>query len=93
MANDILITNIKGLVQVRGKHSSFLAGIEMAQLPVLLNAFLYLKDGLIGDYGAMDKLRPFRHLRPSMLPAVLFSQALSTPILIWFLLPRAKMNL
>lgn len=56
MANDILITNIKGLVQVRENTPQFLAGIEMAHLPVLSNAFLYLKDGLIGDYGTMDKL-------------------------------------
>lgn len=56
MANDILITNIKGLVQVRENTPHFLAGIEMAHLPVLSNAFLFLKDGLIGDYGTMDKL-------------------------------------
>lgn len=56
MANDILITNIKGLVQVRENTPHFLAGIEMAHLPVLSNAFLYLKDGLVGDYGTMDKL-------------------------------------
>ena len=56
MANDILITDIKGLVQVREDTPHFLAGIEMAHLPVLSNAFLYLKDGLIADYGTMDKL-------------------------------------
>lgn len=56
MANDILITNIKGLVQVRENTPHFLAGIEMAHLPVLSNAFLYLKDECICDYGTMDHL-------------------------------------
>jgi imidazolonepropionase len=56
MANDILITNIKGLVQVRENTPHFLAGSEMANLPVLSNAFLYLKDESICDYGTMDHL-------------------------------------
>jgi imidazolonepropionase len=56
MANDILITNIKGLVQVRENTPHFLAGSEMAHLPVLSNAFLYLKDECICDYGTMDNL-------------------------------------
>lgn len=56
MANDILITNIKGLVQVRESTPHFLAGADMAYLPVVSNSFLYFKDGLICDYGTMDKL-------------------------------------
>ncbi|NOS93947.1 MAG: imidazolonepropionase [Cyclobacteriaceae bacterium] len=51
MAFDLLIENIKGLVQVRDTTPSFLSGAEMAQLPILSNAFVAVKDGLIADYG------------------------------------------
>ena len=56
MANDILITHIKGLVQVRDSTSTFIAGNAMATLPVLADSYLYLKDGQINDYGSMDSL-------------------------------------
>jgi imidazolonepropionase len=54
MANDILITNIKGLVQVRDSTPSFISGKQLAHLPILQNAYLYIKDGLIADYGLMS---------------------------------------
>lgn len=53
---DILITNIKGLVQVRTSTPSALAGRAMAELPVLENAFLAIEGDRIADYGAMDSL-------------------------------------
>lgn len=53
---NILIKNIKGLVQVRENQNSRIAGEEMAELPVLNGAFLYIKDGLIEDYGEMGSL-------------------------------------
>lgn len=53
---DILIKNIKGLVQVREKPLKWVMGRDMADLPVIENAYLYLKDGLIKDYGKMDEL-------------------------------------
>ena len=56
MANDILITHIKGLVQVRDSTSTFIAGNAMATLPVLADSYLYLKDGQINEYGSMDSL-------------------------------------
>ena len=56
MANDILITHIKGLVQVRDSTSTFIAGNAMAILPVLADSYLYLKDGQINEYGSMDSL-------------------------------------
>ncbi len=56
MANDILITNIKGLVQVRDSTPSFISGNSLAHLPMLQDAYLYLKDGLIEDYGHMDAM-------------------------------------
>lgn len=51
MAFDLLIENIKGLVQVRESTPSCLRGSEMAHLPILSDAYLAVKDGLIADYG------------------------------------------
>jgi imidazolonepropionase len=50
---DILISHIKGLVQVREKSVRFVAGHSMAKLPMVRNAYLAIKDGLIVDFGAM----------------------------------------
>ncbi len=58
MGHDILITNIKGLVQVRDSTPVFLAGAAMAKLPVLSNAYLLIENGRIKDYGAMSVLLP-----------------------------------
>lgn len=52
---DILIRNIKGLVQVRESNLKILQGKDMAELPVLPNSFLALRDGLIADFGPMDR--------------------------------------
>lgn len=57
MANDILIVNIKGLVQVRLSTPTFLAGHAQAELPILPDAFLLIKDGLISNYGSMNDLQ------------------------------------
>jgi len=56
MANDILITHIKGLAQVRESTQEFLAGSTMGELPVMTNSYLLLSDGLISDYGKMENL-------------------------------------
>jgi imidazolonepropionase len=56
MANDILITHIKGLAQVRENFSGFVAGKAMSELPVIENSFLLISDGLIADYGPMENL-------------------------------------
>jgi len=58
MTSDILILNIRGLVQVRHSTASFLAGNAQAELPVLPDAFLLIKGGLIADYGSMNDLQP-----------------------------------
>ena len=52
----MLLKDIKGLVQVRGKTEKPLKGKEMQELPVLENAWLLMKNGLISDYGTMDKV-------------------------------------
>lgn len=56
MTWDILIRNIKGLVQVRDHTPGALKGSSMAELPVLENAFLIIHQGLIHAYGNMHEL-------------------------------------
>lgn len=56
MVYDILITHIKGLVQVREKNVLIVKGSAMADLPVLYDAFLLIHDGLIHSYGGMQEL-------------------------------------
>jgi imidazolonepropionase len=57
--HDILITNIKGLVQVREKSINFVAGNSMSELPVLENAFVAISGGKISAYGSMENVSSF----------------------------------
>jgi imidazolonepropionase len=50
----ILIKNIKGLVQAGENLPDLKCGKEMAELPIIENAFLALEDGVIVSYGSMD---------------------------------------
>lgn len=51
-----LITNIKQLAGIRNE-SRLLHGKELAQLPVIDNAYLLIEEGLIADYGPMTELQ------------------------------------
>ncbi|MBL6445315.1 imidazolonepropionase [Fulvivirga sp. 29W222] len=53
---EILIQNIKGLVQVRDASPQWVAGKDMAELPVMENAFLHMKDGKIENFGYMTDM-------------------------------------
>jgi imidazolonepropionase len=53
---DILIKNIKGLVQVRPEPLQVLRGAAMADLPILPHAFLAITNGVISHYGKMEAL-------------------------------------
>lgn len=53
---DLLIKNIKGLVQVRESTPLPVTGIEMSHLPVLSDAYLIIRNGLIHDFGPMASL-------------------------------------
>jgi len=55
-ASAVLISNIKGLVQVRGSTPGFLSGEAMAEVPVLSDSFLLIEDGRIADYGNMNEV-------------------------------------
>lgn len=63
---DLLITHIKGLVQVRDHTRSPIAGSDMSHLPVLDDAYLVMKDGLIADYGPMSAMPPVQANRTMM---------------------------
>lgn len=51
-----LIINIRELIQVRETNVSKLSGQEMSLLPTLKNAYLYIVNDVISDYGLMEKL-------------------------------------
>ncbi|MCD6066752.1 MAG: imidazolonepropionase [Bacteroidetes bacterium] len=50
----VLIKNIRQLVQVREKTETPVKGKEMADLPLIANAWLAIENGLIADYGSMN---------------------------------------
>lgn len=56
---DILIKNIRGLVQVRPESTTVLRGAAMAELPVLSDAWIAIGDGHILDFGTMDSIPAF----------------------------------
>lgn len=51
----ILILNIKKLVQVEDKPAVWKAGNDMAKLKTIDNAYLLIDKGLIADFGPMSK--------------------------------------
>ncbi|MEI7626950.1 MAG: imidazolonepropionase [Bacteroidota bacterium] len=51
----LLITNIHQLINVRTENV-LLRGAALADLPMLENAYLFIEDGLISDYGLMHQL-------------------------------------
>ena len=59
MTCDILIKNIKGLVQCRTGPGRILRGADMANVPVISNAWLAIDKGLISDFGPMPDMPLF----------------------------------
>ena len=57
MLTGILIENIKCLVQTEDVTRIKVCGKEMAELNTLTDAYLYLNDGLILDFGRMNDLQ------------------------------------
>ncbi|MBC7845351.1 MAG: imidazolonepropionase [Flavobacterium sp.] len=51
-----LIINIKELLQVRDSSVLKVSGAEMAVLPTIKNAYLFIQEGLIADFGSMEDL-------------------------------------
>ncbi|HSI90812.1 MAG TPA: imidazolonepropionase [Adhaeribacter sp.] len=54
---NLIISNIKELVQTEEKPRRWVAGLEMSKLPVIKEAYLVIKNGLIEDFGTMEKFR------------------------------------
>lgn len=50
---DTLIENIKGLVQVCVNSDKIISGGSMSHLPVIEDAYLFIKDGIINSFGLM----------------------------------------
>ncbi|RZN82680.1 MAG: imidazolonepropionase [Winogradskyella sp.] len=50
----ILIKNIKQLVQVHENSVTIVRGADMKKLPVIENAYLYIQDDTIVEFGTMD---------------------------------------
>ena len=53
---DLLIKNIKELVQTESKPKLRVCGSEMADLSTITNAYLWIKDGIIAEFGVMKDL-------------------------------------
>jgi imidazolonepropionase len=51
----LLIKNIGALVQARPKSSKWIAGKEMATVPIIQDAWLAIENGIIADYGTMEE--------------------------------------
>jgi imidazolonepropionase len=58
MRSDLLITNIKELVQTEKVYSPKVCGRDMSVINSLKDAYLLLHDGLIQDFGKMTDLDP-----------------------------------
>ncbi|MBT8295372.1 MAG: imidazolonepropionase, partial [Gramella sp.] len=52
----LLLTNIKELVQVRDQNIRKVSGKEMKVLPGIKNAWLYIENDKIVDYGSMESI-------------------------------------
>lgn len=56
MSADLLIVNIKELVQTEEVSRLRVSGQEMAELKTISNAYLFIRNGLIEDFGSMSTL-------------------------------------
>lgn len=52
----ILVSNIKELFQVEEKPREYVSGEDMKKVASVKDAFLFIEDGLIQNFGPMDKL-------------------------------------
>jgi imidazolonepropionase len=56
MRTDLLIKNIKRLVQVEENPELKICGAAMSDIQTITDAYLYIKDGIIDNFGRMDQL-------------------------------------
>ncbi len=55
----LIVYNIGMLVQTRDQNVAFVAGKDMAHLPLLENSWLLIEDDIIAAYGNMDSMPRF----------------------------------
>ena len=53
----LLIKNIKKLIQCRTEKTPFVSGKDMSFVPSIDDAYLFIKDGKINDFGKMQELK------------------------------------
>ncbi len=64
----LLIINIAGLVQVRAADLDYVRGNSMQELPEMLNAWCYIENDKIIDFGEMDQC-PYLNLAAQIIDA------------------------
>ena len=52
--NNILIKNIKSLLQINNENNLVVSGLNMDKVPSIENAYLLIEDGIISDFGTMN---------------------------------------
>jgi imidazolonepropionase len=62
MLTGLLIKNIRGLVQTEELPGLKISGAEMSVISVINNAYLYMQNGLITEFGEMNQLKRSRIL-------------------------------
>ncbi len=58
--NNLIIKNIKSLIQTEDKHRSFVSGTDMAKLANIENAYLIVENGIIKSFGSMVDYKPLK---------------------------------
>ncbi len=53
---NLLLNNIKGLIQAGDNRKIRVGGKEMSHLDIIYDAYLLIENGLISDYGKMDEI-------------------------------------
>jgi imidazolonepropionase len=71
MLTGLLIKNIKGLVQTMDDNKSRVCGNEMSELNFITDAFLYINDGLISDFGKMEDINTGKLLAESQMVEII----------------------
>ncbi len=55
----VLVVNIKKLIQIRDEKTLFISANEMNKLPEIDDAFLFIQNGVITDFGKMSEIPNF----------------------------------
>src|SRR5664280_2105360 len=70
MLTSLLLKNIKCLVQTEEVPELKKCGSEMAELSVIYDAFVFIKDGVITDFGTMEDLEKMEMIEPQSLETI-----------------------